>query len=147
MGKACYDSDYGADGKITAEQKLAEVMCLRIAQAQGRSLFFKFWRDPGWEKVFKAQLRNARALLRVYDVEAISAALTKNAWIRSLAYPKLGELASEEQRRIDRTIEASREQVDEARTPPPATPPGDAAETAPPPPRARRSIRSRLEGV
>jgi hypothetical protein len=84
---ATFESEHGATRKLNAMQKIAEIMCERIAAKEGRGLDTRFWLEPEWAKRFNYQMSTARSLLKLYDVEAILRALRANPRVFSLGAP------------------------------------------------------------
>jgi len=108
MKKAVYTSKY-TDRKLTAAQKIAEVICEKQALKKAEPLFFRFWNSPKWEKEFKTQLFFANSLLKLYSPQAILTGLKdKRAYsVHSLgASFILDEIFKEEQEKLDKAEEA-----------------------------------------
>lgn len=63
------------DKWITPAQRLAELMCERMAKKDGATLPWQFWNEPAWKKPFLAQLRFANQVLRAYPYQAVFAVL------------------------------------------------------------------------
>jgi hypothetical protein len=84
---ATFESEHGATRKLNATQKLAEIMCERVAAKEGRGLDTRFWLEPEWAKRFDYQMSMARSLLKLYDVEVILRALRANPRVYSLRAP------------------------------------------------------------
>lgn len=102
--KSTYSSKY-TDRKVTAAQKMAEIMCENLARKEHSALPFKFWNTPKWEKHYKIQLFAANGLLKLYSAEAIFRGLRdkRASNIYSLNAPfVIDELFQNEQKRIDR---------------------------------------------
>lgn len=102
--KSTYSSKY-TDRKVTAAQRIAEIMCENLARKEHTALPFKFWNTPKWEKHYKVQLLAANSLLKLYCAEAIFCGLRdkRASNIYSLHAPfLLDELFTGEQKRIDR---------------------------------------------
>lgn len=55
------------DKEITAAQYLAEFICERIAEKEGKRLALKFWNNKEWNKKFRLQITHANKLLKDYD--------------------------------------------------------------------------------
>jgi hypothetical protein len=101
--KQVYTSRY-TDRKITAAQRIAEIVCEKLADKEKKVLTDKFWNKPEWEKVYKQQLYLANSLLKLYSAEAIIAALRdKRAYdVYSLGADfVLDKIFQEEQAKID----------------------------------------------
>jgi hypothetical protein len=102
--KAVYTSKY-TDRKLTAAQKIAEVICEKQATKRAEQLIYRFWNSPKWEKEFKTQLFFANSLLKLYSLQAILAGLKdKRAYgVYSLgAAFILDEIFKEEQAKLDK---------------------------------------------
>ena len=64
--KSPYLSKYGA-GYISPNKYLAELMCERFAQSQGKELGHFFWRDSYWKKKFLQQIQQVNILLEKFS--------------------------------------------------------------------------------
>lgn len=130
-----YTSDYGASGPITAAQKIAEVACGRLS---GSSLPPRFWLADPWKGAYLRQVMAANRLLKVFDEEAVFAALAAHARIREVGSSIFSEKVAVEQVRLDRErVRAESAAPIEA---------SDASES--PRPAARRgNTRSKLKGL
>jgi hypothetical protein len=69
-----YKSKY-SDQYVTGAQYLAEFICERIAEKDGKKLPYKFWNTEEWKKIFQLQIIKANELLKVYRVGVILKAL------------------------------------------------------------------------
>jgi hypothetical protein len=124
-----YDSKWGAKGKITAAQILAEVMCERVARQRNVQLTERFWLKDEWKKTFAQQTRFATSLLQLYEPAVISHVLRvgKGRQAYSLGAPFLDELFSQEQaiRRQKQAITEVKaaERAEEAKAEPTTTEP------------------------
>jgi hypothetical protein len=97
-----YPSSY-TDRKISASQYLAERMCERIAKKEGKGdLPYKFWNVPVYKKFFLYQVNIANALLKLYSIEAILAALKKLPMVYSLNAEFIDNTIKREQKIIDK---------------------------------------------
>lgn len=101
--KSGFESRYGGEW-ISRGQWLAEIACERTARKDGQNLPFKFWTNPKWAKIFKAQITHANRLLKKYDVSAITKALRTSRGKRaySLGAKFLVPLIEDEQRKLSR---------------------------------------------
>ncbi len=101
--KLVYESKYGATTSISESQYLAEVMCERIASAEGKRLTTRFWQTVEWRKLFVLQTvhvakllkegHSARELMRALDDPR---ARTVRSWgLKSVLLPVLERLAAE----------------------------------------------------
>lgn len=96
-----YESSYNARGKISAAQRLAEIACERVAELDGKSLGSKFWNHDDWKRPYSTQIRNANALLKIYEFEAIRRAWEANPRVRSLGAGFFREFVEIEQNRLE----------------------------------------------
>lgn len=121
MSKQVYESAYGATRKITAEARLAEIACSRIAAKNSKSLRLRFWIDEEWRNVFMLQQTHAISLLRVHSEQAVFKAFDANPWIFSLNFAGLKRFILEEEARLDNALKRVEEPTPEivsATTPP-----------------------------
>lgn len=70
MSKAIYPSKY-TDKKVTDAQYLCDEVCERIAKKEGKTLPYKYWSAPAWNKVYRRQIAEAAKLLRESDCVSI----------------------------------------------------------------------------
>lgn len=90
-----YISIYGAEGFITGQQYIAELVINRQAKFLKASLPNKFWSDPkyiDWGKKYLNQLRRVNGLIKAgYSIELIIDALNTydGRWVCSLFNKKL----------------------------------------------------------
>jgi hypothetical protein len=96
-----FQSEHGATRKLSAAQKLAEMMCERIAAKEGKGLGTRFWLEPEWSKIFNFQMSMARAVLKLYAVEAIMRALRANPRVYSLGAPFFQAGIQREQKKVE----------------------------------------------
>ncbi len=110
MGEPLYPSRLCPGKQIPVAAWLAEFMISRQASKQGKEVPKEYWKYPDWERLFKAQLRAAKGLLKLYSPAAISAALKTYEGKRtlSLSAPWLDAAIMKEHRRIE--LEAARKQ-------------------------------------
>lgn len=103
--KQSYNSKY-TDRKVTAAQKMAEIMCENLARKEHLALPLKFWNTPKWEKHFKLQLMNANSLLKLYSAEVIFRSLRdyKASNIYSLNAPFLDDILKREKVKLEKEI-------------------------------------------
>jgi hypothetical protein len=135
-----YESGYGG-GPVSAEQRLAEIMCERQAKKTKVSLGLMFWRDPCWARVYRYQLVLAKALFKKYDAAAVGRALRspegRNALTLNAKW--LDPLFEREQAKLSRERAAAEASPPEEPAPPP---PADAAPR--PAFTTKQSLRSKL---
>lgn len=67
-----------SDKCITPAQKLAEIMCQRMAKKKGVALPYRFWQFSEWKVTFRRQVQLASALLKIHTFKAIINALNRN---------------------------------------------------------------------
>lgn len=105
--KQVYESKY-TDRKITAAQKMAEIMCENLARKEHVALPPKFWNTSKWEKHFKSQVLSANSLMKLYSVEAIFRALRDKRAERtySLNAPFLDDVLKGKQIEVEREAAA-----------------------------------------
>lgn len=70
MSKKIYPSKY-TDKMVGASQYLADEICERIAKKDGKSLPYKYWNLPQWEKIYLHQVTAAAKLLQECSVVVI----------------------------------------------------------------------------
>lgn len=89
---------------VSPAQYLAEVMCMRVAKKNKETLPVKFWNEPKWKMQYKQQIVAANSLLKIYEPDAIIAAVNRkdSQWIYSLRYPGLNQKILEEKDRLDK---------------------------------------------
>jgi hypothetical protein len=100
--RATYESAHGATRKITAAQKLAELVCERIAAFRGVGLAARFWSTEEWKGTFSRQKQRADVLLKLYDAEAIMRAFRANPRVRSLGASFFHEDVRGQQQQLQR---------------------------------------------
>lgn len=102
-----YDSIYGASGKITGTQYIAELLISRNSRRNKVSLPDKFWNDldyKTWKAEFLRQKRQADALVKAgYSVSAILSGLKQKRfqYCYSLFNQQLQRAIHEEQRKME----------------------------------------------
>lgn len=101
-----YESRYGG-GHITAAQYLAELMCERIAKKNKKELVPHFWKTSLWKQTFCSQLLAANALLKLYEIKAITLALKENLHALSLRTKFLDPIIKDKQERLNREAAAT----------------------------------------
>lgn len=62
MSKKIYPSKY-TDSKVTDSQYICDEIMERIAKKDSKTLPYKYWNAPQWNKVFRRQIAAANALL------------------------------------------------------------------------------------
>lgn len=117
MSTTKYESAHGATRKITAAQRLAEIMCERIAGKDQRSLPARFWNTPQWNKTFYDQIRFANSILKIYDAEVIFRALRRMPHVWSLGAAFFVESLKAE----ERSYHAELQRAEVAAPPPTST--------------------------
>jgi hypothetical protein len=139
--KKVYESAHGAVGKITAYQKIAEIMVERQAAANGRQLPTRFWNVKPWDRAFRLQVNLAQGLLKLYSAGAIIRALQSEEGRRiySLSAEWLDPLIQRE--------EAKEKLAEQRMRAAPATEARDAGEAPRAPAPSGKSIRERLKGL
>jgi hypothetical protein len=139
--KKVYESAHGAFGKITAYQKIAEIMCERQAAQKGRQLPTRFWTVKPWDRAFKLQVNLAQGLLKLYSAAAVMRALQTDEGKRiySLTAEWLDPLIQKE--------EAKEKMLEQQRKDAPAIEAYDATQAPRAPARSGQSIRGRLKGL
>lgn len=137
MSKQVYESAYGATRKITAEARLAEIACTRIAAKSSKSLRLRFWIDEEWRNTFLLQQKHAISLLRVHSEQAVFKAFEANAWIFSLNFAGLVKFILEEEAKLDNAIKRIEEHIPDVVSS--TTPPRSAV--------GRPSLRSKLKDL
>lgn len=90
-----------ANKEISASQYIAEKMCERAAQKDGKSLPVRFWNTPEWKKTFLYQLRLANSLLKIYHPSAILAGIKQFPKVYSLNNKSLDGAIQTKQRLLD----------------------------------------------
>lgn len=100
--KAVYESAHGATRKLTAFQKIAEIVCERQAANKGQQLPTRFWNISPWDRAFKMQINLAQGLLKIYSAAAIMRALQTDEGkkIYSLSAPWLDPLIQKEEAKL-----------------------------------------------
>lgn len=100
--KTKFTSNYGANGPITAAQKIVEILCERAAARDHKKLTDKFWETKDWKSFFLMQLIQANKLLKQFSPEAIIAALNnrKAARFFSLRLKAFVDVIESEQAKI-----------------------------------------------
>lgn len=85
-------------------QYITELICRRMADKDKEELPFKFWNRGKWRSIYRQQIIAAHGLLKIYDEEAIIAALLskKGERIYSLRFKGLDDLIKIEQEKIDK---------------------------------------------
>lgn len=96
-----HESAYGASRSITDAQKLAEMVCERVASFLNVALVPRFWQQSDWRQTFANQVKFANQLLKLYDFEAIAKALRAAPKVRSLGAGFFVEYVEREQGRLD----------------------------------------------
>lgn len=97
-----HKSGYGA-GYVNAAKYLAELICIKCADQKKEFLTDRFWEKIQWKIFYKQQCMAARALLKLYSVQAIIKALNdKKSWgIYSLRSPLLDNIIMGYQKVLD----------------------------------------------
>lgn len=97
-----HKSGYGA-GYVNSERYLAELICIKAADKKKEFLTDNFWDKIQWKVFYKQQCMAARALLKLYSVQAIIKALNdKKSWgIFSLRSPFLDNIIIVYQKTVD----------------------------------------------
>lgn len=66
------------DKPITPSQKLAEIVCKRLAEHRKVPLPYRFWQYDEWKIEYQKQVRFASALLKIHSFKAILNALNRD---------------------------------------------------------------------
>lgn len=88
---------------------MVEIVCGRLARKNNIPIPQQFWSKDAsefWQKEFKSQLREANALLKLYDELAIFAALRVNSWVFTLRMKRFKDMVEVEQAKLDRVLTA-----------------------------------------
>lgn len=70
MSKAIYPSKY-TDRKVTDAQYLCDEIIERIARKEKKTLPYKYWNLPEWNKIYRRQIGEANKLLKQASCVAI----------------------------------------------------------------------------
>ncbi len=111
------NSKYG-NHSATPHQYLAELMCEKIAAKQKKALPWRFWQDDAWKTTFAFQAVAAAKLLKQYDLETISRAVShpRAYWLYSFGATKawkpiLDEVKAQINRDTSNVIEVNEDSI------------------------------------
>jgi hypothetical protein len=96
-----YQSAYGGNW-VTPAQRIAEIMCERLAKQKKIDLPVKFWNLPAWKRTFMQQILAANSLLKVYKPKSILTALKREPKAYSLRAAWLIAVIKEEEDKQER---------------------------------------------
>lgn len=141
-----FSSKFGA-GYITAAQYLAELICSRLANKEGKTLGQRFWLQPFWKREFKKQILAANSLLKTYSAKAIIKVLTENPGVWSLHAKWLDPRFQQAQQELEAAIAVKAQ--NELVSPPKAVlPPSETAKISETRPAFRKeSVLDKLKGL
>lgn len=86
---------------MTHAQRLAEIICERVAAIDGKTLGPSFWNTKEWKSRYIRQVQSASALLKIYDYEAIYKTLINHPKVHTLCAKFFHGLVEDAQRKLD----------------------------------------------
>lgn len=103
---------YAPNELVTPAQYITELICRNKAKAAKKVLPNYFWKQPVWNRHYRLQIIAANALLKIYELKHIIAALNDRDayYIFSLRSPKLVSIIEQYKFQDDMIKLASQEQ-------------------------------------